>query len=242
MIDEKTIVKSSAIHAKLKITDFDNGSFWTYGEKDIVFREVMDSSNNTDNAWQVLTVVHFHDAHHELPETGEIIWITGKWSHKMGDIKWVDAKKHGLTEKFDIDALEKVVKKHEANEQAKRDELHQSTWAMVEKMAEQITSQQSTIEHMSNEFKEVKSQQSAMQQMTDKQEQQHLMMEQMAEKLAKIESQNKTTPSIDHNGEELDTSATYQLLLDFNGSKVFFNYEIHVLILSNFSTVPIILL
>ena len=162
----------------------------------------MDHPFNTDNAWIVNTVVHFHDTDHRLPDD-------------MGDIKWVDAKNSGLTDKDEVDALDKVVKKLEAKQ-------HHSTWAMVKTMSEQISNisnehakreaqQQSTWAMVKTLSEQMKSQQSA--------------IEQIANEMAEMKSQNTTTPSIDHNGDKLDTSATYQLLFDFDGSKVGSKYE-----------------
>ena len=227
MVDTTVVVKSSVIHEMMQTSFLRipvDANFWKYGKQDIITREVMDDKYNTDNAWMVNTVVHFHDTDHRLPDD-------------MDGVKWVDAKNTGLTNKTMVDALDKVVKKHEANEHAKREAQQQSTWAKVETMSEQISNisnehakrevqQQSTWAMVKTISEQMKSQQSA--------------IEQISEKLAKIESQNTTTPSIDHNGDKLDTSATYQLLLDFDGSKVYFKYEKLFQMKSNFSTVSII--
>ena len=92
-------------------------------------------------------------------------------------------------------------------------EQQQSTMEQVPTELKEITSQQSIladkVEQMSKELTRMKSQQS--------------MIENMTEKLTTMESQQTIThsPSIDHNGEELDTSVTYELLLNFDSMKVF---------------------
>jgi hypothetical protein len=57
---------------------------------------------------------------------------------------------------------------------------------------------------------------------------QHSMIEQIAKELREIKSEISTTPPIDHNGFELNLSATYHLLLDFDGAKVLFNNMKHL--------------
>ena len=102
-------VKSNIIHEQLDIPDFDGQeSFWTYDKTDIIMRKIIDSPFNTDNAWEELTAVHFHDVHHTLPSAfGESNNNDGNENKPM--LKWIDVNSHNVVDKITIDVLDKVV-------------------------------------------------------------------------------------------------------------------------------------
>jgi hypothetical protein len=170
-IEDTAIVKSSVIHENLNIPDFDNESFWTYGNKDLIMRKIPDSPYNTDNAWEVHTYIHFHDADRTLPNAftaDEIIDDTSESGAESDDdktvLKWVDMNNHTVVDKTMVDALNQVVEKHGTNER-------QKTSLTVEQVAEKmgkVEAQYSIIESMDGKLETLKSHHSTMEQIVNK--------------------------------------------------------------------------
>ena len=240
----------SVIHEQL---GFGDDNFWKYGKNDIIMREVPGSPYNTDNAWEVLTVVHFHDTDDKLPVAFDFMHNNNENNNDEENtmVQWVDVNNHGVTDKIMVKAIDLVVKKHGANERHQTDSMigsfaselneNHSTMEQIADKMEKVEAQHSIIKRMDEKLETLTSGQVTSQHsITEQMKSQQSAIEQIANEMAEMKSQNTTTPSIDHNGDKLDTSATYQLLLDFDGSKVYSKYEKLFQMKSNLSTVSII--
>ena len=93
--------------------------------------------------------------------------------------------------------------------------------SIIEEMSNELKSQHVMVRQLADELTQIKLQQS-----THMMNEISLMIEKsqqsmMAKIAEEITSQKSTMPSFDHDGNELEISATYQLLLDFDGLKVY---------------------